>query len=92
MTTKKHLERDFETAVVASLVAAGGLVEGDPATFDIDRALFVDDVLRFIHATQADAVAKLRAKVPGDFDAEVITWLCQSLKQRGATRTGCECH
>ena len=84
MSTKKHSEDDFEAAIVASLVAEGGLVEGDPKTFDIEKALFVDDVLSFIHGTQHDKVEKLRAKVPGDFDTEVIKWLCKALKQQGS--------
>ena len=84
MSTKKHGEDAFESAIVASLVSEGGLLEGDPKTFDIEKALFVDDVLQFIHGTQHDKVEKLRAKVPGDFDAEVIKWLCKALKQRGS--------
>ena len=84
MSTKKHSEDDFEAAIVASLVAEGGLVEGDPKTFDIEKALFVDDVLSFIHGTQHDKVEKLRAKVPGAFDTEVIMWLCKALKRAGS--------
>lgn len=84
MTIRKHSEDAFEAAIVASLVTDGGLVEGDPKTFDIDKALFVDDVLAFIHGTQRDKVEKLRAKVAGDFDAEVVSWLCKALRQQGS--------
>ncbi|MCB9604771.1 MAG: type I restriction endonuclease subunit R [Sandaracinus sp.] len=84
MTVKKHSEGAFEAAIVASLVTDGGLVEGDPKTFDVARALFVDDVLRFVHGTQADVVEKLRPKVAGDFDATLVAWLCKSLDQQGS--------
>lgn len=84
MAAKIHTEAAFEAAIVSSLTTAGGLVEGDPKTFDIDKALFVHDVLAFVHATQADAVDKLRNKVPGDFDATLISWLCKALQQRGS--------
>ena len=81
MSIRKHGEDAFEAAIVAALLAEGGLIEGDPKTFDIEKALFVDDVLAFIHGTQTDKVEKLRAKVPGGFDAEVIGWLCKALRQ-----------
>ena len=84
MSTKKHTEEAFERAIVASLVSDGGLTEGDPSTYDIDKALFVPDVLAYLWATQRDKLEKLRLKVPGDIDTKLIDWLCKSLQQRGA--------
>src|SRR5262245_20957415 len=48
----KHREIAFEDAIELALIATGGFQKGG-ATYDAALALFPDDVLAFVQATQA---------------------------------------
>lgn len=48
----KHTEIRFEEAIEQYLLEQGGYSEGDPKTYDPERALFPADVVAFIEATQ----------------------------------------
>ena len=59
----KHKEIEFEKAIEHVLVTSGGYEAGDPKGFDAKTALFQDDVIDFIKATQSqkwDAVTFMR--------------------------------
>ena len=47
-----HTERDFENDIEAALLKNGGYQQGDPAGYDAERALFPEDTLVFVQATQ----------------------------------------
>jgi type I restriction enzyme, R subunit len=56
----KANEAAFESSIEAWLLEHGGYLHGDPARFDPRRGLDLDELLRFIEATQADEWDKLR--------------------------------
>ncbi|MFP4098426.1 MAG: type I restriction endonuclease subunit R [Alphaproteobacteria bacterium] len=61
----KHKEIEFEKAIEHVLVNSGGYEAGDPKGFDAKTALFQDDVIDFIKATQTqkwDAVERINGE------------------------------
>ena len=58
-----HKERAFEDGICEYLAAHGWLhAEGDAALYDRRRALFVPDLLAWVHESQPDAWSALQAK------------------------------
>ncbi|MCA9796553.1 MAG: type I restriction endonuclease subunit R, partial [Candidatus Eremiobacteraeota bacterium] len=47
-----HKETNFEQNIQAELVADGGYVQGDPKAYDPDLALFPQDLIAFVQASQ----------------------------------------
>ena len=62
-------EADFESHIESWLVDRGGYTEGDPATFDGDLGLDVDDLVAFVSSTQSMMWQKLVAVSGGESQA-----------------------
>ena len=90
MSDTAHQEKHFEDYVVARLKAQGWKV-GDTAKYDTERALYPEDLIAWLEATQADKWAKLR-KDNGERVTEVLMdRLAKALEQQGTAhvlRTG----
>ena len=56
--TLLHQERHFEADIVAYL-ATHGWLEGDPARYDRELALYPDDLIGWLQDTQPKELAKL---------------------------------
>jgi type I restriction enzyme R subunit len=56
-----HTELAFETAIEYGLIALGGYAKGDPKRFDPATALFPDEVIAFIRASQPTRWDQLEA-------------------------------
>lgn len=52
---KKYTEIRFEEAIETSFLETGGYIKGDPNELDVKKALFGDDVIQFISASQPAA-------------------------------------
>jgi type I restriction enzyme R subunit len=50
-----HKERAFEAAIEHELLAKGGYAQGDPNSFDRERAIFPAEFIAFVKATQHEA-------------------------------------
>ena len=82
--TDIHKEIHFETEICEHLAANGWLyAQGDAASYDRARALFPDDVLAWIKATQTkawEALVKNHGAQAGDV---LLGRLRDSINQRG---------
>ena len=90
-----HTETDFEKAIEYGLIANGGYAKGDPKTFDPAIALFPDEVLAFIRASQAARLAQLEAMLKDRTAATIIDSLTKELASKGALgvlRHGFKCY
>ncbi len=67
----KHTEIRFEEAIEQTLIATGGYVKGDPTTYDIDKALFPQDVIAFISETQSKKWETIQ-QILGDRSEETL--------------------
>lgn len=79
-----HQEIYFEQAMEESLIARGGYQVGDPAGFDAARALFPDEVIAFIEASQPDrwrSLVKLHGAKAGGV---LIDSLVKELRSKNA--------
>ena len=75
-----HTEIRFEEAVEQHLLsAAGGYAKGDDKAFDLQRALFPDDVISFIQATQKLAWDAIAAHHGANARAAVLDDLAKAL-------------
>ncbi|MCG5535952.1 type I restriction endonuclease subunit R [Ectothiorhodospira mobilis] len=66
-----HQETYFEQAMEQSLIDHGGYEQGDPQGFDPARALFPDEVIAFVAASQPERWQSL-VKLHGDQAGEVL--------------------
>lgn len=78
----KTKEKDFEEAIVYSLVNDGGYVEGDPNGFDSETAMFKDDLFTFLKATQPENWNKSLEVHGNDAEEKVLFRLTQELQNR----------
>ena len=78
MPNKATSEAAFETAIEAVLLA-DGYTRVDGQGFDRERAIFPDEALAFIQATQAKVWAKLEALHGEQTGARVLEALCKWL-------------
>jgi len=67
----KHTEIRFEEAIEAHLIKLGGYTLGNPNAFEIESALFPEDVISFISVTQSDKWGGLK-KILGEKAEETI--------------------
>lgn len=82
MSDTAHHEKNFETYVVARLESQGWKI-GDTLQYDTERALYADDLVSWLEATQPDKWAKL-CKDNGDRAREVLMdRLAKTLDQAG---------
>lgn len=63
MKAAAHHEKNFEDYIVAQLQKQGWLV-GDTTSYDTERALYPDDIVAWLEATQPDKWAKLCKDYP----------------------------
>lgn len=90
-----HTERDFETAIEAGLIGAGGYQKRSPAAYDEALALFPDDVIGFLQDTQGPKWAQLEALLGAKTSATVLDSLAKELEVKGALnvlRHGFKCY
>lgn len=77
--TANHREIAFESAIEQRLLTAGGYAKGDAAGFDAARALFPDEVLAFVQATQPKEWAALTQLLGDGAGTQVLDDLCRAL-------------
>lgn len=90
-----HTEYAFETAIERNLIAQGGYAKCDPKYFHPATALFPDDVIGFIRASQPVRWAQLEAMLKDRTAATVIDSLTKELASKGALgvlRHGFKCY
>ena len=90
-----HTERDFESAIEHDLTSSGGFRKLDPQAFDPASALFPDEVIAFIRASQADRWGELEAMLKERTAATVLESLAKELQSKGALgvlRHGFKCY
>jgi len=83
---KRTSEAAFETAIEAALLA-DGYARVDARGFDRERAIFPDEALAFIRATQEKEWGKLEALHGEQTGARVLESLCKWLDTHGALAT-----
>ena len=90
-----HTETDFERAIEHGLVQTKRYTKGDPRTYDAARALFPDDVIAFIRASQPARWEQLEAMLKDRTTATVLDSLTKELTSKGALgvlRHGFKCY
>ncbi|MDR2991358.1 MAG: DEAD/DEAH box helicase family protein [Burkholderiaceae bacterium] len=90
-----HTEHAFETAIEHGLIASGGYAKGNPKGFDAATALFPDEVIAFIRASQPARWDQLEAMLKDRTAATLIDSLSKELASKGALgvlRHGFKCY
>lgn len=90
-----HTERDFETAIEAGLVGAGGYEKRQPNAYDEALALFPDDVTGFLKDSQGNKWGQLEALLGDKTAATVLDSLTKELEVKGTLhvlRHGFKCY
>ena len=90
-----HTERDFETAIEARLTGGGGYEKRDPSAYDETLALFPDDVIGFLKATEPVKWQALETLRGAATDATVLEQLAKELDHKGSLhvlRHGFRCY
>ncbi|MEZ5511342.1 MAG: DEAD/DEAH box helicase family protein [Gammaproteobacteria bacterium] len=77
-------ERNFQNDIIAQMQASGWLL-GAGAGYDADSALYTDDVLSFVQATQPQQWEKFAKLFPIDTEAQFIQQLVSQLKKADPT-------
>ena len=77
-----HLEKQFETDLVAHL-CAHGWVEGVQAGYDVSRALYPEDALAWARTAHKDAWTKLESQHGAKAEGHFLDRLCAELDQLG---------
>ncbi|OOF67493.1 restriction endonuclease subunit R [Rodentibacter pneumotropicus] len=88
-------EKDFENEIERFLLEEGGYVQGKNSEYNKDTALFEEDVVAFIQATQPKKWARLEAGQKANAKAVLIRALCQELEVKGSLdvlRHGFRCY
>jgi type I restriction enzyme, R subunit len=76
---KIHTEDAFETLIETHLLKRRGYRQGNPATFDREKALFPDEVIEFIQTTQPKEWANLEKIYKDDAPQILINDLVRAL-------------
>ncbi|MHC9419880.1 type I restriction endonuclease subunit R [Sphingomonas citri] len=90
-----HTEHAFETAIELGLITHGGYAKGNSNGFDPATALFPDEVIAFIRASQPARWDQLEAMLKDRTAATVIDSLTKELASKGALgvlRHGFKCY
>ncbi|RJS91147.1 type I restriction endonuclease subunit R [Salinisphaera sp. Q1T1-3] len=90
-----HTEHDFETAIEAGLIDHGGYEKRDPSAYDESLALFPDDAIVFIQASQPKRWEQLRTLLADKTAATVLDSLSKELALKGSLhvlRHGFKCY
>lgn len=77
-----HLEKEFETDIVAHL-ASNGWLEGTSEGYDIARALYPEDALAWVQVAHQDAWDRLTDQHGAKAGERFLDSLCSSLDQLG---------
>ena len=88
-------EKDFEHEIERCLLAEGGYVQGKNSEYNKETALFEEDVIAFIQATQPKHWERLAQGQKANAKAVLIKSLCQELEAKGALdvlRHGFRCY
>ncbi|OOF78905.1 restriction endonuclease subunit R [Rodentibacter caecimuris] len=88
-------EKDFESEIERFLLEEGGYVQGHNLEYNKDTALFEEDVIAFIQATQPKKWARLETGQKANAKAVLIRSLCQELEVKGSLdvlRHGFRCY
>ena len=80
-----HQEKHFEAYIVAQLEKQGWLV-GESSHYDTERALYPDDLVAWLEATEADKWAKLQLDYPEDPRGALMDRLAKTLEKDGTNR------
>ena len=81
-----HQEKHFEAYIVDQLEKQGWLV-GESRHYDTERALYPDDLVAWLEATQADKWAKLQQDYPEDPRDALMDRLARTLERDGTVQT-----
>jgi type I restriction enzyme R subunit len=76
-------EKAFESYVESILLTQSGWDKGEKAKWDKDRALFPEDVLAFIQATQPKLWQSMEKQHGAELGDKLIKILCQELDVKG---------
>ncbi|TCH97255.1 type I restriction endonuclease subunit R [Roseococcus sp. SYP-B2431] len=90
-----HTEHAFEAAIEHGLLTHGGFTRGDPAGFEPNSALFPDEVIAFIRASQPTRWDQLEAMLKERTSATILDSLVKELASKGALgvlRHGFKCY
>jgi len=90
-----HTEHAFESAIEHGLLTRGGFTKGDPAGFEPNAALFPDEVIAFIRASQPARWDQLEAMLKERTSATIFDSLVKELSSKGALgvlRHGFKCY
>jgi type I restriction enzyme, R subunit len=82
MNDTAHQEKHFEDYVAGRLVAQGWKL-GDTAKYDTERAIYPEDLVAWLEATQADKWAKLRKDNAERATEVLMDRLAKALEQQG---------
>jgi type I restriction enzyme R subunit len=74
-----HRERAFEAAIEHHLLSASGYAKGDPAGFDRERAIFPEEFIDFVKATQPEVWQALEKLHGAETGAVVLGDLTKAL-------------
>jgi type I restriction enzyme R subunit len=80
----KHTEMSLEEAIILELIAYGGYIKGDSRSFDKVRALFPNDVISFIAATQSKKWEAMQELLAARSEDRLIYDLTQELALKGS--------
>ncbi len=81
--TSPHLERSFEDAIEASLLASGGWKKGNPSDFNAELAIIPKDLFSYIQGTQPDLWKTLTDQHKGDLEGPLLDALTKHLEMKG---------
>lgn len=90
-----HTERDFEKAIEAELIKAGGYEKRDASAYDEAVALFPDDVIGFLRNSQPAKWSQLESLLGDKTRATVLDGLAKELEIKGTLhvlRYGFKCY
>lgn len=85
LSPARHSEAAFETVIEAHLLAHGYAYVTPP--FDAERAIFPNEALHFIRATQPQEWAKLEALHGDNTNRQVVNDLCKWMDTYGSLHT-----
>lgn len=90
-----HAERDFETAIEAGLIGAGGYAKRAPTAYDETLALFPDDAIGFLKDSQPAKWQQLESLLKDKTSSTVLATLSKELETKGSLhvlRHGFNCY
>ncbi len=80
----KHTEIRFEEAIEKHLLEQGGYTKGNAKTYDIEKALFPEDIIAFISETQKSKWEALQKVLADRTEETLIQDLCKQLSLKGS--------